>query len=152
MAESPKNLLMWAHYASFHKGYCLEFSTKDPNPNTRLCILNDQKFTRKVTYGIEYPSLIDLKPFDASRQQIEDNLLFYKSSEWQYEGEWRTVVANGNQLHPFPGKLTSIIFGSKISDLGMTEVVKSISNLGYKPNLYCSIIRENKFSLELIKL
>jgi hypothetical protein len=151
LAERNNNLLMWAHYAGFHTGYCLEFDTQDEEYEN---ILNKSSFTRPVCYGSIYPSLMDLNPFSASQQDLIDNLLCYKSKEWEYEGEWRCLQQNGDKLYPFPGKLTGIIFGAKCSDVAQTALIKAVAklNLPYTVNLYYSIIRENRFAVEVVKI
>jgi hypothetical protein len=151
LANKNNNLLMWAHYAGFHTGYCLEFDTQDEvNEN----ILKNSSLTRPVHYGDIYPSLIDLNPFNASMQKLTDNLLYYKSKEWEYEGEWRCVQQTGDKLYPFPGKLTGVIFGAKCTDTAQTALIQAIQslNLPYTVNLYYSVIRENRFAVEIVKM
>ena len=149
LTPTNNNLLMWAHYAGFHKGYCLEFDTEEKHIDENL--LKDPSITKPVTYSNYYPSLIDLKPFDASTD-LANNLLCYKSNEWSYENEWRCILEQGDKLYPFPGKLTGIIFGARCSDKAQAAITMAIQNLPYKVNLYYSIIRENRFAVEIVKI
>ena len=150
LTPTNNNLLMWAHYAGFHKGYCLEFDTNEKHNDEN--VLKDSSITKPVTYGNYYPSLIDLKPFNASNDDFVNNLLCYKSNEWSYENEWRCIQGQGNKLYPFPGKLTGVIFGARCSDKAQIAITKAIQNLPYKVNLYYSIIRENRFAVEIVKM
>jgi hypothetical protein len=150
LTPANNNLLMWAHYAYFHKGYCLEFDTKDCHKKANA--LKAPSLTKPVSYGDYYPSLIDLKPFKASPNNLVNNLLCYKSNEWSYENEWRCIQQQGDKLYPFPGKLTGIIFGARCSDAAQVAIIKSIQNLPYKVNLYYSIVRNNRFAVEIVKL
>lgn len=152
LAEENDNLLLWAHYAHFHQGICLEFSTNETCPYSGVNVLSDASFTRKVKYGTHYPSLVDLKPYDSTHTELENNLLFFKSNEWEYEREWRTINSIGGQLLPFPGKLTGIIFGAKITDSDEDKILNVISNYSYKPDIYHAVIRDDKFALEIVKL
>ncbi len=150
LTPANNNLLMWAHYAGFHNGYCLEFDTFEDH--NELNVLKSPSLTRPVVYGDYYPSLIDLKPFDAVQDDLIDNLLCYKSNEWSYENEWRCIQQHGNKLYPFPGKLTGVIFGARCSDVAQTAIIKATQNLPYKPSLYYSIIRSNRFAVEIVKI
>lgn len=149
LTPTNNNLLMWAHYAGFHKGYCLEFDTEEKHIDEN--VLKAPSITKPVTYGNYYPSLIDLKPFDPSTD-LANNLLCYKSNEWSYENEWRCILDQGDKLYPFPGKLTGIIFGARCSDKAQAAIIKATQNLPYKVNFYYSIIRNNRFAVEIVKL
>lgn len=128
----------------------MEFDTEDIHEEKNA--LKVPSLTKPVTYGNYYPSLIDLKPFDATPNDLIDNLLCYKSNEWSYENEWRCIQQQGDKLYPFPGKLTGIIFGARCSDIAQIAIIKATQNLPYKVNFYYSIIRNNRFAVEIVKL
>lgn len=80
LTENPKNLLMWAHYGSNHKGVCLGFDTGERPFST----------SKPLTYTDERPqipfsSYKNMEPEDASK------IFLHKSKEWDYESEWRCV-------------------------------------------------------------
>jgi len=134
LASSNNNLLMWSHYASEHKGMCLEFE--------RLfsTALADDKKTKPMNYNDNYPSIQAssiLNEVDTLSNKIR--ILHSKSKHWEYEQEWRHIVEQGNALHPWPAALTSVYFGCK-ADMSDIHLVKSIiadSNIKYyKGNLY----------------
>lgn len=82
MAETPRSLLMWAHYANSHTGVCLAFYVPaDPDVFMRAF---------PVEYGNDYPSMewTDLERVDAIRALLK------KSTEWGYEQESRILVPN----------------------------------------------------------
>lgn len=77
LSEERNNLLMWAHYASEHKGLCLGFNwnkTKLPP-------------AREVNYLSLYP-LIDIWTY--TEDELAEIACFQKSVEWAYEREWRS--------------------------------------------------------------
>jgi hypothetical protein len=80
LTVDPKDLLMWAHYASSHTGLCLGFDS------------NHAPFdeARPVKYLSERPSLSGLDPTRLDARAVEDVLL-RKSPHWKYEQEWRVV-------------------------------------------------------------
>ena len=100
-SENRDDMLLWAHYADGHRGFCLEFDT------------SAQPFrkAKKVVYSTEYPSFnyFDLairKKFDAA------SMLATKSKHWEYEQEWRIVNQFGNvEVQTDAMVLISIYFG-----------------------------------------
>lgn len=118
LAQSPVNLLMWAHYANSHKGFVIEFN-------------GDHKWFRDaanlpvgfghfgpVHYGINRPNSQYM-----SEQSYADTFL-NKSMEWKYEQEWRMIRRLDEAVHPLPigglfdlppDAITAIIFGCQIA-------------------------------------
>src|SRR6516225_7528168 len=104
--------LMWAHYADHHRGICLEINVR----RIDLCA------AIQVQYRETYPSF----RLDADR----DLSPFYtKSSDWQYEDEYRLIaeeedrafsgrtLKTRNQFYKLPsGSLISIIIGIHAPD------------------------------------
>lgn len=134
LASSNKNLLMWSHYASEHKGMCLEFERLH---NTALA---DNEKTKPMSYNDNYPSIN--APSILNEEHTLSNkirILHSKSKHWEYEQEWRHIVEQGNELHPWPAALTSVYFGCKV-DMSDIHLVKNIipdSNVKYyKGNLH----------------
>lgn len=82
------NLLMWAHYAQGHRGFCLKFDT------------TNEVFSRvsPVSYSRDYPSF---SPADCLIRneycKVFDVALRTKSDSWSYEQEWRIVHERAGQ-------------------------------------------------------
>lgn len=104
-SENWNNLLMWAHYADGGRGMCVEYDLAQLKRNEPIL---------RYLYPVHYSSeryikdgLTDLhseiqdyqrcsksgNPF-ASSSWLNNLMAFYltKSSEWEYEQEWRIVV------------------------------------------------------------
>lgn len=104
LTEQADDMLMWAHYASSHQGYCLEFDA------TILPL----SLAYRVQYATERPAF---RLFDPDRVDIIQRTLLHKADFWQHEREWRIV--RPNKLGPFvvPSHgLKSIIFGADIAN------------------------------------
>jgi len=104
--EIADNILMWSHYADYHKGLCLVFdTTKDTECFSRGC-------------GIIYSNK---RPKYGLGQEIKlINPLTTKFIDWAYEQEFRIIKFptehQNNQSNLFgfnPAALTEIIFGAK---------------------------------------
>jgi hypothetical protein len=103
----PDSTLMWSHYASNHRGLCLEFDKNNP--------LIEK--ARPVRYSETYPEWTPkvANPLD---------LVLAKSMDWSYEREFRIVASSvdgplklyGNFVLLPPGALTSIIVGCESKD------------------------------------
>ena len=104
--------LMWAHYADHHRGVCLEINVRQ----TDLCT------AIQIQYRETYPSF----RLDGDRDLSP---LYTKSSDWQYEDEYRLIaqeehhafnhptLKTRDQFYKLPsGSLLSIIIGANAPD------------------------------------
>ncbi|MGI2196616.1 DUF2971 domain-containing protein [Shewanella baltica] len=121
-SESATDSIMWAHYAANYQGIVLEmersvrnvcgldtFRVEYPDELPKLnldYILNDLMKLRDLPSGIEKMEMIEAGHIG--------KWIFTKAKSWGYEKEWRTLQSSSG-LHPMPGKLKSIIFGSKVA-------------------------------------
>lgn len=103
---SKKNhdLLMWAHYADGHRGFCLEFDTS--------C----QPFSRahRVIYRPTLPSIDVMQLLNAPpSSNVLDALVLTKSDRWKYEQEWRLLNMDGDRQYGYEWPaLTGIYLGA----------------------------------------
>jgi hypothetical protein len=121
LTTKPACPLMWAHYADHHRGICLEINVRQRD----LCA------AIQVQYRETYP------PFHLDDNQ--DLSPFYtKSSDWQYEEEYRLIaeeergafdhrtLKTEDQFYKLPpGSLMSIIIGARASP----ETCKTIRSI-----------------------
>lgn len=79
--DSIENQLMWAHYASSHTGICVKYRIRQDN----MWVDKEKStfyFMDKIRYTDKKISLNDITLDDA---------LLLKSSQWQYEHEYRII-------------------------------------------------------------
>ena len=114
LSETPEEILMWSHYAEYHKGFCIEFMIDD------TCLLG--RLAQPVKYTEIYPSL-SLKnlPADAEESFI-DVCVYTKAKQWSYEREWRALAPAGSKLYRAPAPISAIIFGARMPDANKTEI------------------------------
>lgn len=90
LTERFDNLLMWAHYANSHQGFCVGYAIED------IMAVCDLKISfRKVDYRESPLEIGDLRNTDESKKL--DSMIFQKSLCWAYEQEWRGVIRNNPQ-------------------------------------------------------
>lgn len=96
LTETPRNSLMWAHYAGQHKGMCIGYKRnliEHITPNKE----NTEDITRSEPLKVNYDNLrfssehIFKNINDADKFSVIDHLL-KKSDEWIYEKEHRCIV------------------------------------------------------------
>lgn len=124
--ESPKQLLMWSHYADSHQGFCVEYNIgKWDNNDIR----------KKLMYPVNYTSdFFDFTNHLINRIEHSDFNNLYpiisgstKSLEWEYEKEWRLIFAIGDsfpsQNYPLNCQ-TKVYIGSRMCKKKRTEIIE----------------------------
>lgn len=119
-SESNDDILMWSHYANYHKGICLEFDWKP---------FVDFFQGKKVKYNPELPTVI-YSDNDPTEEIIK--AMFSKLDHWDYEDEVRSVINFNDQkqkrLQRFnPKALTRVIFGQKTTWENQLLIQKIVS-------------------------
>ncbi len=95
LSETPRNLLMWAHYADEHNGVCIGykkniFESIDNKVETDLGI---ESYTPiKVNYDNLRPQALSDQPSREKRKKSTLNQLITKSDDWMYEKEHRCII------------------------------------------------------------
>ena len=116
--EANDNLLMWAHYGSSYKGFCLEFDSQFE--------MFDK--IRPVNYSSSIPkfnlnSLLNLNNPKSDKNEEVYKIWGTKSVNWAYEKEWRLAHAEFGTKYHYPHEsLKSIYFGPMI-DLNYCEKI-----------------------------
>lgn len=96
LTTDPTNLVMWGLYASEHRGIVVELdmSHKFFWPN------KDTTWIRAVKYSTVRPKATNHQ----QNERIKD-WLFTKSSEWEFENEYRSVTTKVFDMNAVPGKV-----------------------------------------------
>lgn len=148
------NILMWSHYADFHRGFVIEFRIPVMGHKEEdLHLASDRLVPFPVTYrtnrphiriGTEYPD------------NLLEQALLTKSLDWKYEAEER-VISEGHGPGIFPYRrdevLCSVIAGMKMSQdnyqkLGLiVATLANSSSPGLK--LFKAEAKEGEYRLEV---
>lgn len=136
MAKRPDNILMWSHYADKHQGVCFKFDL--------LQDLNAFMITIPVEYNSEYPE------FD-SLNGNPTPIIRRKSSDWQYEQEYRTIKTKVHGLYEIKKDvLVEIIFGCRISPEDTFKIKAAVLSNGYHNVLLTEAkMKDSSFGLAL---
>lgn len=111
--QNPLSVLMWSHYADYHKGFMVELKFPKKVPNG----LGYEKFVPiEVIYSHSYPKI---NASDREKRSMVDKAYYTKSIEWSYEKEFRVVnhnISKNIDIYPRNQMLTSVIAGVSISE------------------------------------
>ncbi|MFQ1992274.1 DUF2971 domain-containing protein [Aeromonas veronii] len=98
LTETPRNLLMWSHYANNHKGICVGYKSDflDHHKPREHQLLPTEFTPVKVNYDdIRYDKNtenIDSSEAIKIRKEILKRSLLKKSNDWLYEKEYRSII------------------------------------------------------------
>lgn len=142
LSQTNSNLLLWAHYADSHKGFCIEYDRAPGNT------LGNFEGTIPVDYSESFP-VIYLSDLVNSAEPIF-KVLQSKSKKWKYEKEWRLFCKNGNVEEDLPAPISSIIFGLRMPEnhkRTIKNIMKDYQNVTFKR----AIEVEGKYELDIVE-
>lgn len=143
------NLLMWAHYADYHKGICLGFEK-----NIKFKVKNNGVISmpKKVTYSEKRPKVDFLNFNKINEINPFTSTLYTKSEEWRYEEEYRCVSLRYiGEVSYAPSNLKQIILGAKMPEKEKDEVRQLVKILEYPPKLYVAKLKNNQYGLDILE-
>ncbi|MEO5910818.1 MAG: DUF2971 domain-containing protein [Pelobium sp.] len=132
--------LMWSHYSSSYKGYCIEYNIEKLKEKYLLLkTLNQQK----INYKNKPPSIAF---HDIKTPSLLEKLFGTKSLAWEDEKEIRLIFDDSNSKSYHPSALKSICFGSRMEE---NNRIKLIDSLKDRDVIFYEIFRCNdSFRLE----
>ncbi|WP_315359671.1 DUF2971 domain-containing protein [Prevotella nigrescens] len=148
------NTVMWAHYANYHKGFCVKycipssFTMTKPEDGKILMLM-------PMSYTERFP-LMDCG-------EINDSLTFKKAfftkhKTWEYEHEHRLLYFDKQGSSDFPtpqlpkGCIKAIYIGVKCSEENKSKIFKAIKN---KPDIevfQMQISSQDIYKLKAVKI
>lgn len=101
LTETPRNLLMWAHYGNQHNGICIGYKENFLNEEFKSQKMQDKNLPhfympQKISYDTKRFDINESKIIKSKNETLIYNLLAHvltvKSDEWIYEKEHRCIV------------------------------------------------------------
>ena len=138
LTTSNTNILMWSHYASDHRGYCLEFSASDSTPFFGEA--------QKVSYSKDFPTV---NIFSTPRDSQVDLIFLTKFEGWRYEEEYRIVDHQlGAGLRSYPSlSLKIVTFGMRMTDEDKNNIQRWLQARGHEVKVYHTAIHNREFKI-----
>lgn len=137
-ATSPYSMLMWAHYANSHKGFCIEYEVpEDGNENNLIYQLYPVIYSSRRTSVLE-ECLQNIDTTQTSRDtlwKIHKYGLLSKDIIWQYQNEWRLIgydkmmEVDGSYNCKF-FKISKVYLGNKMDAATRKELISICKEKG----------------------
>lgn len=138
LCESGTVPLMWAHYASGHRGFCFRFRSQ---PETIF------RQIEKVEYSLEYP----VPSLGGDIDEDLHALFRTKAKWWEYENEWRFIGNREGAGHRiFPAEaLNAVILGCRVSTEAREQIRELVSQRPQPLKILQAEPGSSTFELEL---
>lgn len=145
--ENLTSLRMWAHYANFHKGFCLEYDFCEMNRVFKEGII-------PILYDNEYSRSYECTSEEECRK-FRLGCAFTKALEWEYEKEWRLLSCdeskNGQRGYQMDFiRPSKIYLGCRCEERLKKDLKKVCSNQNIE--LYQMRMKPETFCLESEKI
>jgi len=158
LSERQDDILMWAHYTNSHEGYVIEFDPMHSFFNARRSSNDDLRHLRQIKYADSRPTL--------SHKSMADMAAFLtKSKHWEYEKEWRMMVAITDStytvelpdktinLFAFPAEaVKSVTLGCRASSKTVDAIFSALDSDSYlsKVPVFRAVADKTQFRLNIL--
>lgn len=128
LAGSRENLLLWAHYAAQHTGFCVGFSLESLETLKERSVNSDKLLDLlSVKYSTQMPNhnFFQCEMTDGETTSIMD-FIATKSNHWSYEQEQRLILWDGVNTNLTVGfnAIQEVILGCKISPANKEALIR----------------------------
>ncbi len=152
LSKNALNILMWSHYADFHRGFVLEFRIPIMGSEQDISLTNERLLPFPIKYRSERPHIEIGKELP---DKIIDKLILTKSLDWEYEEEERVVDhERGPGIHQYRRDeiLCSVIAGMDIKNKHHANLQSIVQELTVKSELNLALFKaqEKKDEYKLI--
>ena len=145
--ENLTSLRMWAYYANYHKGFCLEYDFCEMNRAFREGVI---PILYSDTYSKNYECL-----FEEDCRKFRLGCAFTKATEWDFEKEWRILncdeIRSGERGYQMSFiKPSKVYLGCKCDERLKDDLKEICSNLNI--DLYQMRMKPETFYLASEKI
>ena len=129
LSTDALNILMWSHYADFHRGFVLEFRIPVMGHREDVPLAVDRLLPNPVSYSKERPHI---KMGAEAPHDLVNKCLLTKSTDWEYEKEERVIDhirGPGIYLYRRNEVLSSVISGLRISNENLVQLNSIVDQL-----------------------
>ncbi|WP_323970686.1 DUF2971 domain-containing protein [Aeromonas hydrophila] len=139
LSETSRNLLMWAHYANNHQGFCIGYDSKlignEDSEDERLPISTSPVKIKYNNCRFDFTN-ISININESHHEKLKSILLHIlttKSDEWIYEKEYRIILPlrNCDEVY-YLGKDSSI--QKQINEIQPRNYKKSYTFISNEPD------------------
>jgi DUF2971 family protein len=140
LSETATNMLMWSHYADYHRGLVFEIDIDEAFPK-RIGADSVIGTPQKVIYDADVPALLLYDPLSKPFLERTWEVFLRKNIQWQHEMEWRLIFPLGRRPYPhtvsgkynlFPLErrgIKSVILGARSSEETVGSVKSALKEI-----------------------
>ncbi len=143
--EEKTNILMWSHYANFHKGLCLKF---DSFYDKQFFHKDDWDYHKMPIKEVNYPKEIKKINYFKDNNDFFVNCAYTKYHQWNYEKEHR-IISMVDAIQYNKECLVEVNFGCKCKQENERKIIEIIELNKYPNVKFIKAIKSmKKFALE----
>ncbi len=152
------NILMWSHYADYHRGICLRFKFLKKDDEYFLTLGSDEFQLHQIKYDENLPPVYNI--LDDNSERMSEFLLT-KYKDWEYEQEHRLILFpedfDGEPIKKYKKEdLEGIIFGLKTPPDNIKMIYELIDShylkYGIRVNFYKAQEIQGKYAIKIKKI
>ncbi len=106
LSRTNENILMWSHYANFHKGFCVRYKLDKLLSNLDLLThgpVQCENESKDILKMLDVNTFLDVDArYNQKIKEIVISILMQKAKDWEYEEEYRIILnelsASANEL------------------------------------------------------
>jgi hypothetical protein len=151
-AKCNDNLLMWSHYADFHRGFVVGFKSTE-----LVDFLQSTYANEELNFGlfeVDYTNKFPVIKPSADKSEIVNNSFIRmttKSHHWSYEEEYRYIVAGRtNAVFSIDEELyEEIVLGCKMNPNTKKDILKVVDKNFPKIKIFETIQDKTAFKIHI---
>lgn len=157
LSTKKDDILMWSHYADYHKGVVIELKVaENESEDDPLWLAHPIRYINKPEPFYDngfFDEILGIKP--KMYKSFLDTFGYVKYDVWQYENEWRVLdlLTDSNEIMYEDCKfrsniISSIIFGCSCPDNKISELISLIQSK-YSHNIKFQKAYKNQLEYKL---
>lgn len=143
-SETAKEILMWSHYADYHRGICLKF---DSSLDKQFFHKEDNCCKKGKIRKVKYPKKYKKINYFEDPKKFFFTNVYTKYHKWKYEKEWR-LFSRSHSIQFKKESLVGVIFGCRTSKKDYENICKLVKQCKY-PNVEFILAKRSKDKFEL---
>lgn len=157
LAEYPDNLLMWSHYANFHKGIVLRLAVSNNDiDDDPLWLAEKVEYVESPIPILTTEQMLDFTFgfIDIDGKEMTKQLTTMKSNIWKYENEWRIwTVDNESSSQEYymqfdKERFDGVYFGCNFPKNQIHDFIRIGKNTNSQMKFYRAEKHESEFKLQ----
>lgn len=155
ISEVKDSILMWSHYADYHKGVVFKLKVLH-NKDNALCVAGQVIYDKNpFTFFTTQEWIDDFIGVDrVSEEKIGDKYIYHKNKIWDYEKEWRVwtkvtekVEQEFTDYNVCPEEIEAVYFGCHTSDENRTKIIKLAREVNPKVTFFQGSKAQDRFGI-----